>query len=543
MDVLALNNDHMASPLSIRCAHCGAAARFDVVRQDYHCLFCGGTTSIAQTLHRAERWQEQEQAHRRQLLRDWPAYVYSCPACNARILMETPEHPPVCGVCGSELNCSMAAPSDIPPLILPFRMSEEEARQKLKAWADRHPFTPEARRLKRELGQLEACYLPCQLLRGPVSYEVTRPHTQRHYHCRAFLDGGVVNTSSQVDSLLLDAIGPFDLDAARRPEAEHLSGQKLRLRDLPEAEVERRKAAAAAEQYKNAAAFELQLGDVQLEADCSSAIAIPALLPVYLVNKGKTCAIVNGQTGRFAVTRDKPARSWSWLLEPLILSLLAALLWLYAAVGDLEIFLLGTAACSVLAFCVLADGRGLKLRRYIFHIGSDLQDRCERLLYLDLSGDPPEEPDAPVFFERVDGELTPVKVHYYTPLRVALLLALALAVLLLPVLLAVPIQALRSLGGPVHPVEPAYGAAWYVLALAMILAAWLRLVRNILFDNPILRQLMPDGSVRSLEPVGRERPRLQLWQRLRDLADLDAIAGGLLGVLLVLLGSVLAMIM
>ena len=535
------------SPLSVRCVHCGAESTYDMDRQNYHCLFCGGTTEIRQSLLQAEDWQERHRPRVRQQLWDASPALYRCPGCGAALL-----HPQsadsACAFCGSPLQRgALQRDLEVPSLLLPFVLSPEEARQALKAWTDRNRLRPEARRLAKALDRLEACYLPCHALQGPVAFQVSRADCQRQYHCRGYAEGVLVNASAQVDRLLLNAVEPFDWGRATPLTPEHLAQAQVKLPDLPAALLSRRTEEEVALRHLGAVESGLHSSDLQLQPDLSQTLCLPLLVPVYLLLLEDVQVLINGQTGRIAVRRDKPVQPRERLMEPLILSLLATLFWMYAAAGNLELFILATGASVVLIFALLGGQLGERLHRRLFRIRNPFAERYESRFFLVPGADAQPETRAwPLqFYESPEGEPVPVEIRRFTPKRLALFVLFALGVLALPWLAALLLTALRSFGGgEAGPgqVEAAYGAVWYVLAAAALFLGCLGLGRSLLFDHPVLRQPLPDGTWKAIPPEKSAPGRLSLWTRLRKRFRADAIVGIAFGALIVLLGSILAML-
>ncbi|MBR1457011.1 MAG: hypothetical protein IJ594_07635, partial [Oscillospiraceae bacterium] len=438
MDVLNEQLNLDVSPLSPRCVHCGAETSYDLVHQNYHCLFCGGVTGVRHPAARAEAWQERRQAALREEIWDAAPALYRCPGCGATLLSARADAG-ACPFCATALiRGALSRDLDVAPLALPFSLSPEQARAALKAWAGKNLLQKEARRITAALDKLEACYLPCRLVQGPVRFEVTRDDCTRSYRCRSYAQGVLVNDSAQVDSLLLSAAEPFDWGPARPFTPEMLSGARLKLHDLPETLLARRIDEELALHHLGSVERGLHSSSLHLRPDASDALCVPVLAPVYLLTTEGTRVMVNGQTGRVAVSRDKPSRSRERLLEPLILSLLAAIFWMYASGGNLELFILGTAACVVLIFALLSGPQGERLHRRLFRLRDPLAERYESRFFVadgDRTVEPPAAP-APVFYEVRGGEEIPVEMRYYTAPRILLGAAGAVVFIALPFLLA-----------------------------------------------------------------------------------------------------------
>ena len=544
MDVLTEQLNLDVLPLPVRCAHCGAEAKYDLARQNYHCLFCGSSTLVRQPLRFAEAWQERQLGRARQQLWDAATALYRCPGCGA-VTLNARSTAADCAFCGGQLQRgAMVRDLDVATLALPYVLSAEDARQALKSWAGKNRLQKEARRVEKAVDQLQACYLPCELLQGPVGFQVTRRACARSYSCRSSAEGVLVNSSAQVDSLLLSAVEPFDWRQLRAFDTALLEQARIKLRDLPDALLQHRIDEELAMHHLGGVEQALHSSDLQLLPDRSETLCLSVLVPVYLLTVEGTRVMVNGQTGRIAVSREKRVRSHQWLMEPLILSLLATLFWIYMAAGNLELFVLATAASVVLIFALLGGARGERLHKRLFRIRDPLAERCEGRFFTSAPPDAAGEKPPLRFYESPDGAPVPVEIHYYTARRVGLFLLFILGVLILPYLICFVFTGLRALfGGQVHlsQIETAYGAVWYVLALAAVFLGCLSLGRSLLFDHPILRQILPDGSSRRIPPEKSAPGKLSLWGRLRKLFSADAIVGLAFGALVVLIGSVLAM--
>ena len=98
----------------------------------------------------------------------------------------------------------------MPDLIIPFFITKDEAKQRLKTWADEHRRTPEGKAVLSNMNHFCGYYLPYQIVKGPVNARVSRDGTFRGYECGGYLEGTAVGTSKQLDNLVLNDMEPFD---------------------------------------------------------------------------------------------------------------------------------------------------------------------------------------------------------------------------------------------------------------------------------------------------------------------------------------------
>ena len=163
----------------------------------------------------------------------------------------------------------------------------------------------EAKHLEALLPKLKGFYLPYELVCGPVHMLVRRMSGSRPYTCEGFLHDAFVNRSSQLDNLLLDGMEPFDVSAMTAFDFAYVAGHRVKTPDMADKNLEARVRSEAAETYLPAVRRVLQSKAVNVNADVSSAMRYPVLLPVYFINEGNVCAAVNGQTGKVSVRAEK----------------------------------------------------------------------------------------------------------------------------------------------------------------------------------------------------------------------------------------------
>ena len=118
-----------------------------------------------------------------------------------------------------------------------------------------------------------------------------------------------VNTSGQLDNQVLDEIEPFDWSKARPFEYGYVAGHHVKLSDISGAETDRRIREEAAEDFLPEVERVMQSSGVSVLTETGNMNAIPALLPVYFIKSGKLTAVMNGQTGQIAVTKEREKKA------------------------------------------------------------------------------------------------------------------------------------------------------------------------------------------------------------------------------------------
>lgn len=157
--------------------------------------------------------------------------------------------------------------------------------------------------------QFKAYYLPYQIVRGPVSATVHRTGNSRVYHCLGYMEGTAVSTSSQLDNLVLNGIEPFDWSAARPFEYGYIAGHNVKLSDLSDAQTNCRIMDECEQDFLPVAEKVTRTSDVNLAMETGEISTTSALLPVYFIKCGRLTAVMNGQTGRIAVSKKRKKKS------------------------------------------------------------------------------------------------------------------------------------------------------------------------------------------------------------------------------------------
>ena len=113
----------------VRCLSCGAPAKYDVVRQSYVCAYCGGRVEVSQAQAQKQGFRQLQQEKIRTSADAFRLQRANCTGCGAQLIFEENEAQSSCAFCGRELvRKAYASSKELPEMILPFRLTEEEAR-------------------------------------------------------------------------------------------------------------------------------------------------------------------------------------------------------------------------------------------------------------------------------------------------------------------------------------------------------------------------------------------------------------------------------
>ena len=173
-----------SSIADVHCPKCGAPAKYDIVRGSYQCGFCGSSVQINEALAEKQGFQKLQQEKIRKSAERYRLMRASCSGCGAEIVFDENEAMSGCAFCGRALvRKDYIQSEDMPEMILPFRITREEAAECLNSWCRKNSGKAEAKHLSADIGALQSFYLPYELIRGPVTSRVSRMDSSRVYTC------------------------------------------------------------------------------------------------------------------------------------------------------------------------------------------------------------------------------------------------------------------------------------------------------------------------------------------------------------------------
>ena len=549
-------------PLRIYCKNCGAPAGFDIINQTYRCPFCGGLSGIQEAKQEVYAWRQLQKERIETKADGQNLEEHSCPSCGARFVFRSGEASQTCDFCGSKLiRREFSCPEQMPELIIPFFITPDEARQRMLDWGHKNQKTPEGRSVVSSMNKLHGCYLPYRLVRGPVYGTVTRDGTSRKYQCAGYLEGTAVNTSRQLDNLVLNGIEPFDWSQSRPFEYGYIAGQNVKLTDISDGEIDCRIREEAAADFLPEVEKVMQTSGVTVQTETGNIDTLSVLLPVYFIKSGRLTAVMNGQTGRISVSKSRKKKSNPWMLEPLLYTLLATLLsGLFYRFSLFPLLLFGFVFACIF-FAVMGDGRRSLIRSVMLRSEAAKARREDGELKIDEARDILKNPydNTPVFYEiNGQGQTVPVKVRFYSFGRWLSICTNTFVLVFLPALIAALLRLAQM-----EPWEAftdgyriGYEAVWYVLAGFLAILYLAKGVRRDVYDHPILYEILPDGrkrligkrsdrkiSVLAMFGVGKRESNGKKLTLFRMIGAMGGIGIFLLAaVLITLVGSIAAII-
>lgn len=550
------------SPLRIYCKNCGTPAGFDIINQTYRCPSCGMLTGIQEAYNEVFQWKELKKQEIEAVSSGQSMEERSCPGCGAHVVFGAGEASEKCDFCGTKLvRSELSDEAQMPDLIIPFFITPDEARQRMLDWGHQHQKTPEGRSVVSSMGNFSGYYLPYRIVKGPVYADVWRHGNERKYECGGFVEGTAVNTSRQLDNLVLNDMEPFDWSAARPFEYGLIAGMPVKLNDSSDAEINSRIEDEIGEDFIPEVEKVMQTSGVSVQTHTGNISVLSALLPVYFIKSGKLTAVMNGQTGRIAVSKERKKKSYPWVIEPLIYTIIETLIIGFIFQWNPEALLYCAGALAIIIFSVFGEGRESLVRRVVMRSDTSKARREGGELVLDEARDILKNPydNTPVFYELNDsGQKVPVRLRFYSFGRWLSILVNSLITIFFPMIIGALLRLADMEDGEsfMEGFHPEYGAAWYVIAGFIVILYFLKGVRKDAYDHPIIYELYADGSrhligkrqdrklsVLSMFGIGsvdKNGNRLTLFGLIKALGG--AAAAIIAIMFFILLGSILAMV-
>ena len=492
----------------IHCPSCGAPAYYDIRKHFYNCSYCGNSVGIDKAKSEHKGFREISRKKIRESAKQFDLKKAVCTGCGAQIVFDSGEAVANCSFCGRSLVRSNFVKTDIiPEFIVPFDITEEEAKDVLAGWCNKNRRKKEARAIRKKLDDLKGFYLPYELVRGPVKCSVFRIDGGSVYDCEGFVDGVFVNCSDKLDNRLLDAMEPYNLDEMREFDFAYVAGHRVKTADISGDELIRRIDLEVGEDYKPVIRKILETKAVGVKADSDDVLRMPVLLPVYFLSFDGYMAAVNGQTGKVSVRAYKDSKYLilPWWLKAILATVagtagVALGMFIFGAERDLILAATGCLAL-VLVFVFFTayiqqkeESYGLEYYRKIFtskggayiREGGRLVQSKEEMV---------KPVTKPVFYMNINGRKQEVELRFTSVLRVIRAFALMLGIVFLPVILALFINgfnfSLLNLGG---------SAVWFCIAVPLAPVFMIKYGRMDIYDNPWIYLIGENGKKKHYRP-------------------------------------------
>jgi len=162
------------SPVTFKCPNCGGPLQFDPGEQMFTCEYCLSKFS-EQTLvdlakkeeakadaEKGEAKAKEAEAKKNEAGEDgFHTAVYSCPSCGAEIVTDETTAATYCYFCHNPVVLSTRLTDEFKPdFILPFKLTEEDAKKKFMAWTKGKRFVPRDFFEQQNIDNLSGVYYP-----------------------------------------------------------------------------------------------------------------------------------------------------------------------------------------------------------------------------------------------------------------------------------------------------------------------------------------------------------------------------------------------
>lgn len=325
-----------------QCPSCGGNAIYDPTSGALKCPFCGTEQPVEKTVHNVIEHDFLQALKENDHHWDDGERVFHCQKCGAETILDKHKVADFCSFCGSShITLSDHDAGIKPALIVPFKVSQEEAIAKFKAWMKKRYFAPSKLIQYYTLNALSGAYIPywtfdadtnsSYVVRIGTYYYVTVTRTVmndgkptqvteqvRKIRWRTetgeyseFFDDVLVRASKNVASNLIHKVEPFQLSGLVDYQPAYLSGFLAERYSIPLKEGWHDATRIIDGRIQNGIYGQV-FGDVveivNVSTDFQHITYKHILLPIWISSfhfKDKTYRfLVNGQTGK--VTGQSP---------------------------------------------------------------------------------------------------------------------------------------------------------------------------------------------------------------------------------------------
>ena len=316
------------NPLLVKCKSCGSKTEYDIIEQSYCCTSCARKISVVDAITNLDSWRKSQQNDIKEKLHELPHTFTHCPNCGAEFFFKENEATGICPYCDTPMIRKDYDESDsFPESIIPFKITLEEAKEKLLDLVDKpaSSYSEEAEIAKKNINKMQGFYLPYCLIMGPINYNINREGTKRQFHCEIEVEKNFINSSKELDNLVLDAMEPYDWKEIVPFSFGYISGQLVKVKNIDENELTKRAVEEVASQSKKQITEELDSEVIEIKSDSVNLLTAPVLLPVYYFKVGDFTVAVNGQTGRVSMTNNHETKKIvnysGWIVLPILIAL------------------------------------------------------------------------------------------------------------------------------------------------------------------------------------------------------------------------------
>lgn len=295
-----------------KCRSCGSDVRFDPATQMLQCDACGDTVQV--TTQDSLEAEKQEYADVKE---------YTCPQCGGSIFTTDSTAATFCSFCGTSvvLECRNADYAK-PDGIIPFRVTQEEAKAAYLAKIKKSLFAPASLKDDKKVEKTRGIYMPYQVARyngaGYAAIQSVHHRTSGNYditetmrdtmHAEVSLDVSH-DALREFSDVISEGIEPFNLEDTKEYSPTYLSGfyadKADQGKEIMQGEAAKEACDLCESAVIKAAIKGNQLKKVEQMPNISCDDVQTVLCPVWFISNKQpdgsvSYAAVNGQTGEVA---------------------------------------------------------------------------------------------------------------------------------------------------------------------------------------------------------------------------------------------------
>lgn len=333
---------------SYKCPCCNAPLNFSAASGKMKCEYCDSELDIEAVREFNEAEKQAETAKNGSSADSIPAYaetrwddddmnVYSCPFCGARIVAEANAAASTCPYCDNPMLFEDKLSGAFKPdVLIPFKVTKEEAEAALKRFYEKKFFLPKSFKTESRLQKIKGVYVPFWIYDcnadARFSYDAVRIRTwsdaryvytkTSHYlaerRAKILFEKIPADGSSKADDAYMESIEPYRYEDMVSFDKAYLSGFLADKYDVASAEmqprVEARISKSAADYLRSTVSGYDSVSEKSRSLDYSNTTTRYGLFPVWMLNtsyKGKLYSFaMNGQTGK--MVGNMPCEIWKY---------------------------------------------------------------------------------------------------------------------------------------------------------------------------------------------------------------------------------------
>jgi len=472
------------NPLIVRCPNCNGEEGFDIEKQRYECSHCGHITEKAQQKLEFRNWRKLQ--HNKVRSDIGKLKLFRCPACGAQTMAPVDEAVAKCPFCQNSLIDADFSGAVMPEVILPFKLTYDEAKSRLEKWLGSNSLSPAAKSIRNNMDRFAGCYLPYHVVRGACDGNMSiadQAGIGHNYPFRAYIKSMAVNASCGLDNIFLDGIEPFDFDETREFEYGFLNGQRAKVQNVGSKNLEKRISDETSTELYHTLSKDVHTKEVSVLMGDNETETIAALMPVYFLKCDNGVAVaVNGQSGKISVFTGKNKNlTRFWWLGPVAVAIVLAVV--ISILGD-DVSL-GFAVSLVIGIILLVVAH----QRHHDEIVPDV--------IISPKDKESHNGTRAVFMKDFGDGKIPVKIKFFTAWRIIKIAIAAVIIIFLPYLIALPIQLLME--KPISDINLLYGAAWFIIPVLFTVLGLTGMGKAMLYGYPMYYEVLPDGKTKRVK--------------------------------------------